>query len=443
MLSIHKSNIFGNEKIGREIALIISKNPKYIGKSIYLNNEINNNVSDFIDENEYDIDNMIYRSKNDIGRTGRKIRKKEVNLLKNIIVDNGLKYASENIDKLSYERSKEIKFLYDKFLDNYKLENQGENSIKLNDLDYGNENGYLIPLPISNFSDEMIGYVLKGKTNYLTSVERNGTIKWELKSIIGNEVDTLLDVNSIDEINNQPNILVDEEKQKLDEETMKKIEKYLPEGEKLGYNEYKPTGDEMIEIDYIYGPNRSGKSFYAARYAQVWSNKFKDWPIYLFSRRETDKVLDDLKNLKRVKIDETLCTEPLTMDDFEKSLVIFDDTDSIVDDKIKKTIQKLKDDIMETGRQKMIYVINTSHLGMNWKPTRTVLNEANSYTLFPRRGNYEANFKILKDKIGIKPDIIRNIFSKNGISHMGKWGWITIYKDCPQYIIYENGVIFL
>jgi len=207
---------------------------------------------------------------------------------------------------------------------------------------------------------------------------------------------------------------------------------------------YIPTGEEMVEITYIYGPNRSGKTYYAAKYATLWSEMFEDWPIFLFSRRDKDKVLDDIKAVNRVTIGESLVTAPLTMTDFEHSLVIFDDIDTIADKKICKAIQKLRDDIMETGRQKMIYVINTSHLGMNWTPTRTVLNEANSYTLFPRKGNYEHNFNILKSKMGMKPTVIKSIMDRpDGLAHQGKWGWVTVYKDSPQYIIYEQGVKLL
>jgi len=213
---------------------------------------------------------------------------------------------------------------------------------------------------------------------------------------------------------------------------------------------YKPTGIEMVEITYIYGPNRSGKTYYGAKYATLWSEMFENWPIFLFSRRDQDKVLDDIVNtsgdraVSRVAIDESLITNPLSMLDFEHSLVIFDDIDTIADKKICKAVQKLRDDIMETGRQKMIYVINTSHLGANYMSTRTVLNEANSYTLFPRKGNYEHNCRILKEKMGMKPDMVRKIMDRpDGIAYKGKWGWVTVYKDSPQYIISESGVRLL
>ena len=219
------------------------------------------------------------------------------------------------------------------------------------------------------------------------------------------------------------------------------------------YEEYEPTGEEMIEISYIYGPNRSGKTYYAAEYVKEWKKIFKDWPIYLFSRRDKDKILDDIEGVERVIIDESLITEPLSMTDFSHSLVIFDDVDTITNKEICSSIQKLRDDIMETGRQKMIYVINTSHLGMNYLKTRTVLNEANSYTLFPRKGNYEHNFKILQNKMGMKATDIRSIIDSTfkirvesgqkedvtGYGYRGTWGWVTIYKDSPQYFIYENG----
>ncbi len=308
------------------------------------------------------------------------------------------------------------------------------------------KDGCLIPLPISNMTQEQRDVLREGQTTMLVRNDTDQGIVWKKVSISGDHVDELLNEPEAKE----RKLLVDKKSQNISDCEMELIEEKYLRGVKgeispLGFKEPPAaTGEEKIEISYIYGPNGSGKTYYGATYAHEWSKMFKDWPIYLFSRRDKDKVLDELPTLKRVEIDERLITEPLTMDNFGNSLVIFDDIDTIVNLKIRLAIQNLRDDIMETGRQKMIYVINTSHLGMNWKPTRTVLNEANSYTLFPRRGNYDQNFKILRDKMGLKKDVITLLIDKpNGLGYIGKWGWLTIYRDVPQYVIYELGCSLL
>lgn len=426
----------------REIALITSKNPKYIGKSIFLKTDIDPNKSILGKITISDIE----ETKNKCGRDGRKLRKIDVKEIYDKI--------NKNISYIPYgDKGHDIiDKVHKKVIEDYNKLSPGGGILefKLGELDYGPEgepdhDGYITPIPIinSSFTKKKLKHILMGKTNYIIRQSHNGPLAgWEGKEIYGNMVETLLE-DGKEKVKNRE-LIVDPVLQNIEESDIKLIESKYLNDEKLGYIRYSPTGDELIEISYVYGPNRSGKTYYSANYAKLWSEIFIDWPIYLFSRREKDKVLDDIQSLRRVEIDERLVTEPLSMTDFENSLVIFDDIDTIVDKKICLAIQKLRDDIMETGRQKMIYVINTSHLAMNWKPTRTVLNEANSYTLFPRKGNYEHNFKILRDKMGLKTKVIRDIIEKpDGLAYKGRWGWVTVYRDSPQYLIYENGVRLL
>ncbi len=440
----------------REIARIFSKNPKYEGKSIYLVPD--NYILDIEKANpsttELDSLSHVTEAKSKSGRKGRKIKKSDIDLMR-CALENTMpledldEYISSLVEEskgkdlsILNDRKKAIKDVYKKAIRIAYLPNSMRSIIfKPGELDYEfiNETGEkeidigeLVPLPITNFNKEEIDDIRLGKTAFYVKRPITGSCKtgWKRVTIKGDMVEQLvLGGYNNDEVYNAESPLV------ADGQIVASFPEHI---------KYIPTGEEMVEITYVYGPNRSGKTYYAAKYATLWSEMFENWPIFLFSRRDKDKVLDEIKALNRVSIDESLVKEPLTMTDFEHSLVIFDDIDTIADKKICKAVQKLRDDIMETGRQKMIYVINTSHLGMNWTPTRTVLNEANSYTLFPRKGNYEHNFNILKSKMGMKPDVIRGIMDRpEGLAHQGKWGWVTVYKDSPQYIIYENGVKLL
>lgn len=452
MLTINKSGLKSTTVNGveindfREIAKIFTENPKYESKngemSIYLipDNYIIDIQNTLSQPSSGDMHSIVTEAKSKSGRDGRKIKKQHVDMMKSALEG---KMPLEDLDDyISHIEKDEVKHavrgVYKRamgILVNSSKDLLNMRELMLEDLMYTDSegkihNGELVPLPITNFTKEQIDEIGPngGKTEFY--IERTGGLK-----------KITLKGNKLFEIQQ----LIEEKKDYNNEKIFVSGDSDVTNSQ---YNpifiEYMPTGEEMVEITYIYGPNRSGKTYYAAKYTTLWSEMFEDWPIFLFSRREKDKVLDDIKNVNRVAIDETLFTSPLTMSDFKHSLVIFDDIDTIPDKKICKAIQKLRDDIMETGRQKMIYVINTSHLGMNWAPTRTVLNEANSYTLFPRKGNYEHNFKILKDKMGMKPQAIKEIMDRpNGFAHKGVWGWVTVYKDSPQYLIFENGVKLL
>lgn len=409
----------------REVAIIVPKDEKseekYYGKSIYLVPD--NYIKDL--NARLPLGQMISKS----GRAGRRVRKQERKILEDMIANVDETEADEYLKAalgsgiLQDDRFDDVKTVVKSC---YKMMAQDiKNSTKL----VFDDSVELVPVPITNFSPEKIEEVLKGRTTFWIKSSRDGEPK--MMSIVGDHVENLVK-------NGYNGELVLGVDPKTYEEINQETSLYPI------WHPYQPSGEEMVEITYIYGPNRSGKTYYAAKYATLWSELFKDWPIYLFSRREKDKVLDDLPNLSRVDIGRILEEPKLTMVDFEKSLVIFDDIDTIPDKDLCRAVQKLRDDIMETGRQRMIYVINTSHLGMNWGPTRTVLNEANSYTLFPRKGNYSHNFKILEVKMGINKDMIRKIIDKpDGLAWQGKWGWITVYKDSPQYVIWENGVMLL
>lgn len=463
----------------REIARIFSENPKYKDKSIYLVPD--NYIKDITggaaprrqhtdDDKEgrlgapqdegrlgapQDMESIVSEAKYNSGRAGRKLNKSDVSMLRSALEKTmPLEDLDEYITLLSCDKKltksgetrpdnkAAIKTVYSKAFSKKLAKTSDEYKecreilFKDKELDHLDavsgevERGELVPLPITNFSKEQIDDIRLGKTIFYVKRKHPGdshTI-WKKVTIKGNLAEQIIDGGY-----NNDEIFLEE----------------VPAGSRGGasppiFQPYVPTGEEMVEITYIYGPNRSGKTYYAAKYATLWSEMFEEWPIFLFSRRDKDKVLDEIPAVNRVNVDSSLVTNPLTMTDFEHSLVIFDDIDTIADMKIRKAIQKLRDDIMETGRQKMIYVVNTSHLGMNWAPTRTVLNEANSYTLFPRKGNYEHNAKILHSKMGMKPAMIKEIMERpKGLAHQGKWGWITVYKDSPQYVMHENGIKLL
>lgn len=457
----------------REISRIYSSNPKYSSPngemSIYLvpDNYLKDICSQVSTPSSDDEDvSLIGQAKMSSGRKGRKVKKSDIEMMRvamqgNLPEEDLADFIGflQNENKLGYDagrhsasedRKDAVKSVYGSALKiKSKSDVNSRRELLLNDLDWKDENGEiimgeLVPLPITNFTKEQINDIKEGKTEfYIKRPEKPNSknecerIGWKKVVIKGDKLEPLIEHGTY---NNEEVFLgipgCDPEVKDGIKNVAGDIIVEMPI-----YIKYVPTGEEMVEITYIYGPNRSGKTYYAAKYAILWSEIFEDWPIFLFSRREKDKVLDDIPKLERIAINDSLVSSPLSMTDFEHSLVIFDDIDTIPDKKICKAVQKLRDDIMETGRQKIIYVINTSHLGANWAPTRTVLNEANSYTLFPRKGNYGHNFKILKDKLGMKSKDIRGVMDgPGGIAHQGKWGWVTVYKDSPQYLIFENGV---
>jgi hypothetical protein len=204
-------------------------------------------------------------------------------------------------------------------------------------------------------------------------------------------------------------------------------------------------GDQYRECLYIFGPTGSGKSYYAMTYSNLWLKMFTKPGniIYRFSRVKEDKSFSriDKKFIKNVTIDERMITEPITPEQLHGSLTIFDDIDTLPDtdpkDKaIKNSVLKLREDLLQTGRHESVYVINTSHLGMNWKGTRSSINEATSVTFFPSSGTTGGINKFLKTYAGLMRHQIEKIMSLPS-------RWVTLYMNSPRYVLYECGAYLL
>jgi hypothetical protein len=196
---------------------------------------------------------------------------------------------------------------------------------------------------------------------------------------------------------------------------------------------------ESREIAYIAGPSGSGKSTYAADYAEYLKKIFPEKDLYVFSRKDDDPPLDKLKPI-RIKIDESLVQNPidLTKELSDGAIVIFDDVNTIIDDKQKKAVDKLMADIMEVGRSYGIYIIITNHLVIpsEKKIARTIMNELHTLTIFPKSGSAQQIRYALKTYFGLDRKQIELILKLPS-------RFVTISKSYPMYVLYDKGAFIL
>lgn len=193
--------------------------------------------------------------------------------------------------------------------------------------------------------------------------------------------------------------------------------------------------EKQRDCVYVAGPSGSGKSTWIRMYGEMFKKLYPDRPIFIFSRLKKDPVLDEL-DPKRILIDDKLVDKPIEIKELEKSLCIFDDIDTISDKKQKAVIQQLRDDILETGRHEEIYMCNTSHQLMNYKGTRTLLNESTAVVVFPKSGSayhIRRYFKVYGGLTTKQTDRIMGLPSR----------WVMHSKTFPQYILYEAGCYLL
>jgi hypothetical protein len=194
-------------------------------------------------------------------------------------------------------------------------------------------------------------------------------------------------------------------------------------------------------VSYIAGPAGSGKTTYAINLVKNYKRVFPNKPFYLFSRTDykNDPAYSGLTPYQ-IMIDDDLINKPvdITKELQGGSILLFDDCNTIQDEKLKKIIDKLMADIMEIGRKLDITLVITNHLVIpnEKKVARTIMNEMQSLTFFPKSGSTQQIKYALKTYYGLSNKQINEILQIPS-------RWITISKRYPMYIIYDKGCFIL
>ena len=192
-----------------------------------------------------------------------------------------------------------------------------------------------------------------------------------------------------------------------------------------------PDTTKEREILYITGPSGSGKSTYTRKYLEQYKKKFKNRPIYLFSSLPSDESLDKVQP-KRIKLDETIHTDPIKVEELQESICIFDDIDVISDKKIREGVYVILNQVLEIGRHYKIHCVVTNHLPTNGKDTRRILNEAHTVTYFPHSAGGKIKY-MLEEYVGLDKKQIAYVKRQNSRA-------CTIFKNYPQCYLLEHEI---
>ncbi len=113
----------------------------------------------------------------------------------------------------------------------------------------------------------------------------------------------------------------------------------------------------------------------------------------------SDESLDKIKP-KPFKLDDTMHSDPIKIEELANSVCIFDDIDVILDKKIRDAVYSILNQALEIGRRFKITIVVTNHLPTNGKDTRRILNEAHTITYFPRRAGGRIRY-LLENYVGL------------------------------------------
>jgi hypothetical protein len=198
---------------------------------------------------------------------------------------------------------------------------------------------------------------------------------------------------------------------------------------------------DMVERILICGQSGSGKSTIASNWIKDYLS-IKDKDVFLLSRVDEDKPLDEIKLLQRVDLKqfsvspEEFALNGLDTEEFKNSIVILDDIDTITDKKIFNNVIALRDDMLETGRHNDITMLCITHVLFQNKNSKKPLNEATGVVLFPRSGSKYHIRRYLKEYCGLEEKQINRIMNLNS-------RYFYISRTYPNYVVSEREVFLL
>lgn len=201
-------------------------------------------------------------------------------------------------------------------------------------------------------------------------------------------------------------------------------------------HDFQPIFDNHAKRETIYvcGPNQAGKSTFVCNYLVTWIKTHPNWPIHLFSKLDEDDVLSKVED-KIIREDANDLDDEPDIEDYNNSMVIFDDVDQFPRD-VQKNILKLIEEVLCNGAHFNINIIITNHLLSDYKKTRTILNECKMIVMFPKSGCSHQVDHILSNYIGVSKSQIPEIKNNKG-------RWVAVVKDYPVCFIYPHGVSLL
>jgi hypothetical protein len=214
-------------------------------------------------------------------------------------------------------------------------------------------------------------------------------------------------------------------------ENSKDKEIVLQEGELV------PMFDDTLErqVFMIAGMSGSGKSTFTAGLCRTYKKQFPDNKIILFSNKPQDPVFDRLEYIERIVINEDLLKDPITLNEIENSLVLFDDVEYSTNKDIDKELDRIQYLILQQGRSYKVSFVYISHQANNHRQTRVILNECHSVTIFPAMCTRYSLHYLLNKYFGFSKDQINKLCKLPSRA-------ITIYKS-PPLVLYKSGAYLL
>lgn len=192
----------------------------------------------------------------------------------------------------------------------------------------------------------------------------------------------------------------------------------------------------LIDSLFVVAPRGTGKTTILSNIARQHKGH-----IYLFSRFDIgDKLGEEpafmgIKNIKKIDcydLFESNNNEPIDIKEFSNSMVIMDDIQTLKDKKVVKFMNRLRDEILESGRKMNILLLVSEHLLLNHKENAYPLLESKAIIISPMGNNVQNKF-FLRQYCCLD-NILINELLESGTR------FITVIKSIPKILITDNNI---
>lgn len=195
---------------------------------------------------------------------------------------------------------------------------------------------------------------------------------------------------------------------------------------------------DQVDRIYVTGASGCGKSTWIRNYCSAFHIMYPQAKVLLFSSKTEDKLLDGVKYIERVRIDDDIVINQMKLSEISNkskpSLCIFDDIQDFPTPKINKEITRLRDEIMRNGRAYGIFSVFVWHEVCDYVRTKHMISECNKCVIFPKRCGAGTYDYLLTKKLYLTP---KNVKMINEL----KSNYVCISRGVLRLIISDKYII--
>lgn len=178
------------------------------------------------------------------------------------------------------------------------------------------------------------------------------------------------------------------------------------------------------------GGSLCGKSYLASKVAEDYNKKHKNNKVILFSGIDNDDY-KKIKNFHRIRIDDSLLENPMTLEELHDALVIFDDIHVVPDKELRNELCHIRDKCVNAGRHRntSTMVLQQQLLGGN--DTKSSLNGCFQIVGYPRSTSKHQLHNYLHRYLNLPKDETEKIMKKDS-------RWVVMNNTNPMYVLSEK-----